>query len=89
MGSITRLDVDRPDRLPAISGLPPSLASRPEGCHFRPRCPHEFEKCPEHPELEQRVSGQDGQLDRCWLQPEEKKAKRAVEGRIGLEAPAA
>ena len=42
LGSITRMDRPRPERLPAIAGLPPSLADRPEGCHFRPRCPHEF-----------------------------------------------
>ncbi|MGH2847025.1 MAG: ABC transporter ATP-binding protein, partial [Thermoleophilaceae bacterium] len=42
LGSITRVDKPRPERLPAIAGLPPSLAHRPEGCHFRPRCPHEF-----------------------------------------------
>jgi peptide/nickel transport system ATP-binding protein len=86
MGSITRLDVDRPDRLPAISGLPPSLASRPEGCHFRPRCPHEFEKCPDDPPLEARLPGSPGHCDRCWLSPEEKRAKREVaDGQIGLE----
>ena len=47
LGSITRVDRPRPERLPAIAGLPPSLADRPEGCHFRPRCPHEFGKCRE------------------------------------------
>ncbi len=45
LGSITRVDRPRPERLPAIAGLPPSLADRPEGCHFRPRCPHEFAQC--------------------------------------------
>ena len=55
LGSITRVDRPRPERLPAIEGLPPSLANRPEGCHFRPRCPHEFAKCIEIPPLESRV----------------------------------
>jgi oligopeptide/dipeptide ABC transporter ATP-binding protein len=87
LGSITRLDRPRPDRLPAISGLPPSLASRPEGCHFRPRCPHEFEKCPQTPELSARLPGQPGHRDRCWLSPKEKRAKRQVsDEQIGLEA---
>ena len=49
LGSITRVDKPRPERLPAIAGLPPSLANRPEGCHFRPRCPHEFAECCEGP----------------------------------------
>jgi peptide/nickel transport system ATP-binding protein/oligopeptide transport system ATP-binding protein len=87
LGSITRLDLERPPRLPAIAGAPPSLASRPEGCHFRPRCPHEFDKCPEDPPLEARVTPEGGHCDRCWLSPEEKRAKRQVaEDQIGLEA---
>ena len=55
LGSITRVDKPRPERLPAIAGLPPSLANRPEGCHFRPRCPHEFAECVKVPPLEARV----------------------------------
>jgi oligopeptide/dipeptide ABC transporter ATP-binding protein len=87
LGSITRLDVPRPPRLPAISGMPPSLASRPTGCHFRPRCPHEFEMCSEDPALEARLPGHPGHCDRCWLSTEEKRVKREVrEGQIGLEA---
>jgi oligopeptide/dipeptide ABC transporter ATP-binding protein len=87
LGSITRLDVERPERLPAISGTPPSLASRPEGCHFRPRCPHEFDKCVETPPLEARIAGQAGHCDRCWLTPDEKRSKRQVgEDQIGLGA---
>jgi oligopeptide/dipeptide ABC transporter ATP-binding protein len=87
LGSITRVDQPRPERLPAISGMPPSLAARPEGCHFRPRCPHEFEKCPEDPRLEARLPGGGEHCDRCWLAPEAKRAKRDVgDGRIGLEA---
>jgi oligopeptide/dipeptide ABC transporter ATP-binding protein len=87
LGSITRVDEDRPERLPAISGQPPSLASRPTGCHFRPRCPHEFDKCDEDPPLEARLPATTGHCDRCWLSPEDKRTKRDVgEGRIGLEA---
>ena len=67
LGSITRVDKPRPERLPAIAGLPPSLANRPEGCHFRPRCPHEFAQCPKVPPLEARVDGQADHKDRCWL----------------------
>jgi peptide/nickel transport system ATP-binding protein/oligopeptide transport system ATP-binding protein len=86
LGSITRMDRDRPRRLPAIPGLPPSLVHPPEGCHFRPRCPHEFERCPQVPKLEQRVE-KPGHEDRCWLPVEEKRARRQVgDGRIGLAA---
>jgi peptide/nickel transport system ATP-binding protein len=87
LGSITRVDKPRPERLPAIAGLPPSLADRPRGCHFRPRCPHEFAQCPNVPPLEARVEGQPGHLDRCWLSADEKRAKREVRpGEIGLAA---
>jgi peptide/nickel transport system ATP-binding protein len=85
LGSITRVDRPRPDRLPAIAGLPPSLADRPVGCHFRPRCPHEFSECPKVPPLEARISGQPGHQDRCWLSTEEKRQRREIApGEIGL-----
>jgi peptide/nickel transport system ATP-binding protein len=84
LGSITRLDRDRSERLPAIPGTPPSLLAPPEGCHFRPRCPHEFEKCPQVPALEARVAGESDHLDRCWLSVEDKRARREIDGRIGL-----
>jgi peptide/nickel transport system ATP-binding protein/oligopeptide transport system ATP-binding protein len=63
------------------------LLAPPEGCRFRPRCPHAFGKCTELPELEQRLPTEKGHLDRCWLDPSEKKEKREVAGRIGLEVP--
>ena len=89
IGSITRLDLPRPPRLPSISGSPPSLVSRPQGCHFRPRCPHEFGKCAEDPALEARIPGNASHSDRCWLPLEEKRQKREVmPDQIGLEAEA-
>jgi oligopeptide/dipeptide ABC transporter ATP-binding protein len=87
MGSLTRLDRPRPHRLPQIAGSPPSLLDLPQGCPFRPRCPHEFSKCPEYPGLEARLAEAPDHRDRCWLTPEEKREKRQVEGQIGLEAP--
>jgi peptide/nickel transport system ATP-binding protein/oligopeptide transport system ATP-binding protein len=87
LGSIARVDRPRPERLPAIRGMPPSLADRPEGCHFRPRCPHEFAKCTEVPPLEARLDNEPDHSDRCWLTPEEKLQRREVRpGEIGLEA---
>jgi len=84
LGSIARVDRPRPARLPAIAGTPPSLASPPRGCRFRPRCPHAFARCGELPPLEARAG--DEHLDRCWLSVEEKRAKRRVGDQIGLEA---
>ena len=75
LGSIPRLDRPRPDRLHSITGAPPSLITLPQGCTFRPRCPHAFEKCLEEPRLEQRVEAQ-GHLDRCWLDVDYKRAQR-------------
>jgi peptide/nickel transport system ATP-binding protein len=94
LGSITRLDRERPRRLPSISGLPPSLLDPPQGCHFRPRCPHEFDRCQQVPGLEARLPEAPGHLDRCWLSVDEKRSRREVlPGQIGLarpqEAPAA
>ena len=87
LGSITRVDRPRPKRLPAIAGLPPSLANRPEGCHFRPRCPHEFGECTKVPPLEARLQGQPEHRDRCWLSVDEKRDRREVlPGEIGLAA---
>jgi oligopeptide/dipeptide ABC transporter ATP-binding protein len=87
LGSMTRLDQPRPHRLPQISGAPPSLLNLPSGCAFRPRCPHEFAKCTQVPELEARLPDDPNHRDRCWLEPEQKRSRREVEGRIGLEEP--
>jgi oligopeptide/dipeptide ABC transporter ATP-binding protein len=35
-------------RLHAIRGTPPSIAARPTGCQFHPRCPHALPLCAEH-----------------------------------------
>ncbi|HET8977454.1 MAG TPA: ABC transporter ATP-binding protein [Solirubrobacteraceae bacterium] len=84
LGSVTRMDREPPRRLPAIPGQPPSLVNTPQGCHFRPRCPHAFDRCTEVPPLEARVQDAPDHLDRCWLSVEEKRARRLVDGRIGL-----
>jgi oligopeptide/dipeptide ABC transporter ATP-binding protein len=84
LGSVTRMDREPPHRLPAIPGQPPSLVNPPKGCHFRPRCPHEFDRCPELPPLEARVPEAPEHRDRCWLEVSEKRTRREVEGQIGL-----
>jgi len=75
LGSIPRLDRPRPERLHTIEGMPPSLINLPEGCKFRPRCPHAFDRCMQEPGLENRVETP-GHLDRCWLDVEFKRAHR-------------
>ena len=75
LGSIPRLDRPKPKKLHSIEGTPPSLINLPQGCKFRPRCPHAFEKCFEEPELKNRVEDK-GHLDRCWLSVDEKRGVR-------------
>jgi peptide/nickel transport system ATP-binding protein len=75
LGSIPRLDRPRVKRLHSISGSPPSLINPPQGCGFRPRCPHAFDKCMQEPPLENHVETA-GHLDRCWLDVEYKRAHR-------------
>ena len=73
-----------PTRLPQIAGQPPSLLDPPQGCRFRPRCPHAFDKCTELPRAREPRCEARGHLDRCWLDAEEKRELREVDGRIGL-----
>jgi oligopeptide/dipeptide ABC transporter ATP-binding protein len=76
LGSLARLDQPNPARLPQIPGQPPSLLHPPTGCRFAPRCPHEFDACTVPPELDR---------DRCWLDLDQKRRLRDVDGRIGLQ----
>jgi peptide/nickel transport system ATP-binding protein len=87
LGSITRIDADRSLRLPAIPGMPPSLLRPPAGCHFRPRCPHAFDKCTEVPALTGHIPDRPESRDRCFLTVEQKRRVRQVGDQIGL-APA-
>jgi len=75
LGSIPRLDRPKQERLHSIAGMPPSLIDPPGGCRFRPRCPHAFDQCATEPGLEARA-GAAAHLDRCWLDPDSKRALR-------------
>ncbi|MDX1624995.1 MAG: ATP-binding cassette domain-containing protein [Wenzhouxiangellaceae bacterium] len=62
--SVPRLDRDESGILSAIPGNPPSLLEIPEGCPFRDRCPYAFDRCVEHPKLEEFAPGR---FKRCHL----------------------
>jgi peptide/nickel transport system ATP-binding protein len=84
LGSVPRVDKDRPGRLPTIPGSPPSLLHAPQGCHFHPRCPWKWDQCAEVPELAAHVPDAPEHLDRCWLDLDAKRSRRLVDGSIGL-----
>lgn len=50
-------------RLPSIPGMVPLPSELPEGCSFRPRCPHASEQCRKAPPLS---AVADGHFVRCW-----------------------
>jgi peptide/nickel transport system ATP-binding protein len=83
LGSVPRVDLDRPNRLPTIQGSPPSLLNPPTGCHFIARCPHRIPPCEVEPELKEAQPGS-GHADRCLLPLEQKRTLRLVDGAIGL-----
>jgi oligopeptide/dipeptide ABC transporter ATP-binding protein len=87
LGSIPRIDRPKPPKLHAIPGQPPSLLRPPQGCRFRPRCPHAFDACLEEPALTVRAESQ-AHRDRCWLTPDQKRDNRtdAIRGTTGEEA---
>ena len=68
--------------------MPPSLLAPPQGCHFRPRCAHAFDRCTEVPELKARLPEAPGHLDRCWLEPERKRELREAETQDGSRGAA-
>jgi oligopeptide transport system ATP-binding protein len=45
LGSLPRLDADRPAKLKSIEGLPPDLIDFPPGCPFYARCNYRIDKC--------------------------------------------
>ena len=73
----------RAERLPMIAGSAPSPLRPPTGCHFRPRCPHQFDRCAEVPPLVAPGAGRPEHRDRCWLEPADKRRLRMV-GAVGL-----
>jgi oligopeptide/dipeptide ABC transporter ATP-binding protein len=62
--SIPRLS-EGPERLTAIDGQPPDLASLPPGCSFQVRCPRVFDRCRAEAPPAFDVGAQ--HAARCWL----------------------
>ncbi|MEA3337815.1 MAG: ABC transporter ATP-binding protein [Chloroflexota bacterium] len=53
LGSLPRLDADRPEKLESIDGLPPDLIDLPKGCPFYARCDYRLDRCrDDNPPLE-------------------------------------
>ncbi|RMF01881.1 MAG: ABC transporter ATP-binding protein [Chloroflexi bacterium] len=49
LGSIPRLDEERPEKLTSVEGLPPDLIDYPQGCPFYARCPYRIDDCLKEP----------------------------------------
>jgi peptide/nickel transport system ATP-binding protein len=58
---------DRDVRLNPIPGTVPSAVDWPEGCRFRDRCSHAWERCAEFAPDLLPVEGGSGRWSRCWL----------------------
>jgi len=75
LGSVTRLDRTRQERLRPIKGTPPSLIQVPSGCPFNPRCPYQGllgGKCQTVVPGLDPTPNSSGHLQACHLPPEEK-----------------
>ncbi len=65
LGSLPRLDEERPTRLRSIEGLPPDLIDLPPGCPFYARCVYRVDRCrEENPPLEYAASHH---KVACWV----------------------
>jgi len=65
LGSLPRLDEERPEKLATIEGLPPDLIELPPGCPFWPRCQYRIDKCTKEQPVLQPV-GPEHEIA-CWV----------------------
>ncbi len=63
MHSISRLDVDKKERLQSIKGFPPNLIQIPPGCSFHPRCDFAINIC--RKEIPEFLEVESGHLSAC------------------------
>ena len=68
LGSMTRLNTVREERLYSIRGAPPSLISPPSGCRFRTRCDFAKDVCSSETPVPKEHS--DGHLVACHFAPD-------------------
>lgn len=83
LASSPRLEGERPRRLAAIPGAPPSPFETLEGCRFAARCAHASERCREP--LAPLDPAHEGHCDCCVLDDETKRALATV-AHPGMEA---
>ena len=62
--SVPRLDQPKTKDMDVIEGMPPNLASLPEGCHFAERCKFVMDKCREDKPVLEEVS--EGHFRACF-----------------------
>ena len=65
LATIPRMTGARKTELFSISGMVPDVASWPEGCRFRTRCPLATDRCATRPPLEPAGAGA-GHVAACW-----------------------
>jgi oligopeptide transport system ATP-binding protein len=65
LGSLPRLDSDRPETLASIDGLPPDLINYPQGCPFYARCNYRLDRCLEAPPPLETVG--EGHQSACYV----------------------
>ncbi len=83
LGSIPSLEAEPGEPLIAIPGRPPSLITRPSGCHFHPRCAYAQ---PDHARLDPPLVAVSGEPDHevaCLLaEPARRQAWAATRGAV-------
>jgi oligopeptide/dipeptide ABC transporter ATP-binding protein len=89
LGSITRVDRDRSQRLPAIPGMPPVAAEPPRAATSARAARTRSPSAPRTRARARDRSDAPEHLDRCWLELEQKRKLRVVDDQIGLAEPGA
>ena len=81
LGSMTRLDEVREERLMSIRGAPPSLINPGGGCRFRARCDYAKEICRTDTPLPREIS--QGHWAACHFAPDLGLVRRSHEEKVG------